>query len=273
MFQLVLILFSSSHCYSLVATGSRPTGLYQATSYGGKSGLIVTAGPSRMQGAPLALGEGEEDNYDEGQVPYKQQIGEVNPRRGGLFAVIEDVFFKSKHGSENLALEESGQQKTYLDSDHIRHEPAYLYSTQETVNTMDNQTAENLKLSVDDVPRPDQNTLVSLASSSGPVTGPEYPHRPSIAPATLLPVGKDQRNIQPRRYDQYRGNDYHSERREASKSRNKSYFQLQGKQYDPFAFQTTPRSATRDHYIKEKNIFSNRLDSRFSIQVGIIKQR
>ena len=31
---------------TISATGSRPTGLYQATSYGGKSGLIITAKPT-----------------------------------------------------------------------------------------------------------------------------------------------------------------------------------------------------------------------------------
>ena len=50
MFQLLLLIFflsfHSKHCLSITSTGSRPTGLYLATSYGGKSGLIVTARPS-----------------------------------------------------------------------------------------------------------------------------------------------------------------------------------------------------------------------------------
>ena len=35
-----------SSCLTISATGSRPTGLYQATPYGGKSGIIITAKPS-----------------------------------------------------------------------------------------------------------------------------------------------------------------------------------------------------------------------------------
>ena len=193
----------------------------------------------------------------------------MNQKRGGLFAVIEDVFYKSKHGSKHHELSPH-----YLDSDQIRNESSYLYSTPETVNTSAKQTGtQNVKFisdySTEDKVH-DQNSKVSLASSLSLVAGPEYPHKPSIAPASLKPVSDNQRNIQPRKYDGYRfENAFHPERRAQTKNRKTPYFKSHKKQYDPFAFQTTPRSTTKDHYMEDKRIFSNRLDSRFSIQASL----
>ena len=185
----------------------------------------------------------------------------MNQKRGGLFAVIEEVFYKSKYGPENHELVPQ-----YIDSDQIRNESSYLYSTPETVNTSANQTVtKNVK------PISDRSTedLVHDKNSLGPVAGPEYPHRPILPIASLKPVSNGQRDIQPRKYDGNRfGNYFHPERRAQTKPRNKPYFKSHKKQYDPFAFQTTPRSTTKDHYLEDKRIFSNRLDSRFSIQAS-----
>ena len=187
-------------------------------------------------------------------------------KRGGLFAVIEDTFYKLKPGSESEEIKEAGQQRRYLDSDQIRNESAYLHTTPETAGLAGSDT---LQLTADIINKDNESpqekiTLVSLASSLGPVTAPQYPHRPSLAPVTLQSSDNQQRNIQPRRYDQYRNNKHYSDRR---KEQNNSYFKSHRKQYDPFAFQTTPRPIIRDQAMEDKRIFSNRLDSRFSIQV------
>ena len=50
-----------------------------------------------------------------------------------------------------------------------------------------------------------------------------------------------------------------------------SYFQTKKKYYDPFSFQSTKKSTPVSQYIentqKNKDVFLNRLDSRFSIPV------
>jgi hypothetical protein len=135
------------------------------------------------------------------QIPYDEQNKTVTQKRGGLFAVIEDVFYKSKYGAENPDL--FPHYSSNLDSDQMRNESSYLYSTPDTVNMsgiktlIQNEEPFNDESSEDTVH--DKNSEVSLAPS--PVTGPEYPNRPTKAPETPKPVSNDQRNIQPRQYD------------------------------------------------------------------------
>ena len=67
---------------------------------------------------------------------------------------------------------------------------------------------------------------------------------------------------------------YDVSRNEIQKAQNKKYFKpKKSSYYDPFSFQSTVRSPTIEKYLKYKNsqknnIYSNRLDSRFSIQVN-----
>ena len=69
---------------------------------------------------------------------------------------------------------------------------------------------------------------------------------------------------------------YDNRRNEIKQSSDKKkYFKpKKSSYYDPFSFQSTERSPTVEKYLKyknsqkNKNIYSNRLDSRFSIQVG-----
>ena len=67
---------------------------------------------------------------------------------------------------------------------------------------------------------------------------------------------------------------YDNRRNEINQSSDKKYFKpKKSSYYDPFSFQSTERSPTVEKYLKyknsqkNKNIYSNRLDSRFSIQV------
>ena len=220
------------------------------------------------------------------QTPYNGHGSQVKHKHAGLFAVIEDVFYKSKQGTGNHELKKLCPLK---DSDKIRKESSYIYSTPETVSkssTPEYQTIPeyskitDARLVIDEnidpkVSRQDgQNSQVSVASSLGTVKGPEYPHRQNLAPATLQPAV--QRNPQPRKLDENseintRRNDFNYKIRTSLKNiknpTSKPYFKSHNKQYDPFAFQATQRSTTKEQSLTEKRIFSNRLDSRFSIQV------
>ena len=118
-----------------------------------------------------------------------------------------------------------------------------------------------------------QTNEVSLASSLGTVKGPKYPHRPNLAPATLQPVVMG--NQPPTKLYEYSDKNsirksYNSDRKTPVKNRRKTtqkpYFNTD--QYDPFAFQSTARPKIKQHSVTENSIFSNRLDSRFSIQVN-----
>ena len=67
---------------------------------------------------------------------------------------------------------------------------------------------------------------------------------------------------------------YDNRQNEIKQSSDKKYFKpKKSSYYDPFSFQSTERSPTVEKYLKyknsqkNKNIYSNRLDSRFSIQV------
>ena len=67
---------------------------------------------------------------------------------------------------------------------------------------------------------------------------------------------------------------YDNRRNEIKQSSDNKYFKpKKSSYYDPFSFQSTERSPTVEKYLKyknsqkNKNIYSNRLDSRFSIQV------
>ena len=111
---------------------------------------------------------------------------------------------------------------------------------------------------------PKYDSQVSIASSLGRVRGPEYPYktRPTQPPTTT------------RRYQQKRPpmTQYEAEKRtdmDSMTSASSKYFKTNKNLYDPFSFQSTERSPAVEKYLEYKSpqntIFSNRLDSRFSV--------
>ena len=115
---------------------------------------------------------------------------------------------------------------------------------------------------------------VSVASSLGMVKGPEYPHRPKLAPATLQAIV---RHTQPHR--KYESQNKRNTILKTSSSKQKEELRNQEKplskpviqptvdQYDPFEFQLTHRPEIKKHSVYNKIKSNNRLDSRLSIQV------
>ena len=254
--------------FSIESSDSRPTALYEATSYNGKSGLIVTAKPSQVY---IKSKDQKESKYGSGEL--QDEYSEIlnsdfkNPiKRGSMFAVIEDKFYKSKKGTK---LEEVDVSLQRDNTNEIANESSYLHEIPDSVTESSNRNViiihrnENKEL-IDNVENP-----VSVASSFGPPEGPDYPLRPSIAPVLLKAA--EERNPQPRRYDSHRErtrerSDFHHDRRKYGLEKNKPYFKSHKSQYDPFSFQTPPRTV-KEPQIRDKNIYSNRLDSRLSLQV------
>ena len=115
---------------------------------------------------------------------------------------------------------------------------------------------------------------VSVASSLGMVKGPEYPHRPKLAPATLQAIVRHTQP--PKKYESQNkrnsifkksSSNQKEELRNQKKPLSKPVIQSRVKQYDPFEFQLTQRPETKKQSVFNKIISNNRLDSRLSIQV------
>ena len=118
---------------------------------------------------------------------------------------------------------------------------------------------------------------VSLASSLGTVRGPDYPHRPNLAPATLQSVVKhtkpakqfkpqNKRNSITKSYSSNKKQEVSIQKKDSSNlNQPKSGIET----YDPFEFQLTKRPKNKQVpvKVKESSILANRLDSRYSIQV------
>ena len=223
------------------------------------------------------------------QTKYNGHAGKRPGKReqGGLFAVIEDGFYKSKQGAEYP----DQSMKDYSEPNQVEQDSFYLYSSPETVSMTSKPEYQTIlgyskimdaRLGIEDYSEPKiskydgQFSQVSLASGFGTDRGQEYPHRPNLSPTILqMAVSKTK---PPRKFNTF------SDRNSIRKSFNsgtkapiqkkkttasKPYFKTHKDRYDPFAFQSTQRSKTKHQSTPEKSIFSNKLDSRFSIQVLI----
>ena len=199
------------------------------------------------------------------QAQYNGHASPGKHKHSGLFAVIEDGFYKTKQGAASPELNEDSF-KEYSDSDKMRKESFYLHSTPETVSrpsAPEYQTGYSkimdARLGVDGFSEPkistydDQKTQVSKVSSLGKVSGPEYQQRPNFAPSTLKPLFS--RTQQPRKFDAYSNKNAKRKSYKSDKKRtSKPYFN--NNQYDPFAFQSTRKSMTKQQPVTVNSILS-----------------
>ena len=204
-----------------------------------------------------------------------QYNGHASPKKlkqGGLFAVIEDEFYKSNKVDQSNLLRSPS--KYYSDSDQIRNDSFNLYSKLVLPSIKTPVRYSNImdaRIGVDNS-EPKLSKYESEISQLSKVNAEEKERetqRSNFESVTLKPV--DTRLHEARKYDQYSNRNsirkpYTSDRFR-QKATSAPYFKSHKNNYDPFAFQSTTRPKAKQKTVTAKSIFSNRQDSRFSIQV------
>ena len=184
----------------------------------------------------------------------------------GLFSVIEDSFYKPRSG--------------YPRPDYEYQQPPDIFSSRSGSFPLEDHQYQSLRT------KKPKRSHVSVASSLGRVRGPEYPYKTRPPPpgkirghsVLVLIHTSIHSETTTRSYSRRTTRtSYDNSRNEIEQTSEKKYFKAKkSSYYDPFSFQSTERSPTVEKYLKykksqqNKNIYSNRLDSRFSIQVDNI---
>ena len=208
-----------------------------------------------------------------------------------LFSVIEDSFFQEKQGTEKI-------RKKYVAIDRTKDYETLQFKFERHKPSANNEMLHgyskimDARLGVRDqsypkvIPQSVSNSEVSLASGLGPIKGPEYPHRPSLAPATLQSIVRTTETLQKSftKAPQPIVRTTETLQKSLTKAPQNSIQVLRSKNkapkkkfpvkeqtgiYDPFEFQTTQRQQLKAPSPTESISISERHDSRFSIQVII----
>jgi len=234
-----------------VDTGGRPTSLYRAQGPSGRNNVIITAKPQiirsgvdlsgfgfptldcdpshpcsqsfsvNSQGLEQVRGLGATSSFVDPDIKI-QQNGHTNPDRehhSGLFSVIEDTFYKTKHGIAQRhqrpeTKHGNGQRQQMPDISHRRQRPAQQVQTNKIIQPPSMPKRFQLFSRPEFQDRPAYSSIldsrigvvannimdfteseaekekehvgsVSVASSHGRVKGPNYPFRPTQPPATV----------------------------------------------------------------------------------------
>ena len=187
-----------------------------------------------------------------------------------MFSVIEDSFYKPRSG--------------YPRPDDEYQQPPDIFSSRSGSYPLDHQDYHQDHQDYQSLrTKKPKRSHVSVASSLGRVRGPEYPYktRPQtpgrdveISVIILIQTSIHSETTTRTYSRRTTRTSYDNSRNEIEQTSEKKYFKAKkSSYYDPFSFQSTERSPTVEKYLKykksqqNKNIYSNRLDSRFSIQV------
>ena len=181
-------------------------------------------------------------------------------------------------GFDNSVLED------HAENNQIKPDSFYLYNTHDTAhlaskeeysipNQSDYQTIPGYsdiletKLSIDDYKQPQVSNYDS--QNIADLNGQEYQQEQAYLQRPLLHVVERRRpTVFDKEHNQVRSSlSLGDEEAKQTPPTHFAYYKRHRDRYDPFAFQSTRRTKPKYQTTKDRNIFADRLDSRFSIQV------